>query len=155
MPKSKKTIIFYVYYCKIYDRKWISGEFDYPHGFHCVPFSHTNGVIPRDFDTRASQPPAIWCLTKHPSEIGYGRPSCSLSWQAGRRKRKRWWAGAGWVWKGTFGGQPYFSGQSIQMWMPLYQPTWKHKTSQIYRTPWTSFTSSCTCQSWVLSDQDE
>lgn len=57
----------------------------------------------------------------------------------------------------TFGGREpaYFTGRILHMWMSLYQPTRTQKTGQIYRALWTSFTSSCTCQSWVHSDRDE
>lgn len=93
---------------------------------------------------------AIWRLIKHPIEVGFVSPFCSLSWQAGRRIRKR-----GQVmtmrqvlhslW--PFGGHQAvnFSGQSIQTWMSLYQSTWIHTNAQI----WTSFT----CQSRVLWDR--
>lgn len=140
---------------------WI--EFDCLYGFHSwLSGSHTNQYVCYSYskycNALALQLPASWCLTKHPNQIGDGRPSCSLSWQAGRRKRgekmkRRQGMRSVWTWEGQ--QSAYFSGQSIQTWMSPYQPTWIHKTSQIYRTLWTSFTSSCTCQSWAHSDRDK
>lgn len=95
----------------------------------------------RACNVHALPPTAIWCLTKHPNEIGHGRPSCTLSWRTGMEEEvgeERW---GGDERGGSNLAEPLGASslstlvvRSIQMWISLYEPTWIQKTSQMWHT---------------------